>query len=208
MADLKTTYKDDVLNTSANEKRKYNMITNEDGTVSLVDATDYLQVGDSFGAADINATNEKVNELNTNLTNENGEQFRYGYQDGKRGVWVKEADTDVFVPFSKNFTYAGDAMYKNGYSSPWNIVLPVDHDTDYVIAFCSIWHYTYHPVINETWFPECTAELIYRDEPYYDATRGISFSIWKLTNITDSVKIYKKDTTGNIGGLAMGIAYP
>lgn len=33
------------------------------------------------------------------LTNENGEQFRYGYQDGKRGVWVKEADTDVFVPF-------------------------------------------------------------------------------------------------------------
>lgn len=67
MADLKTTYKDDVLNTSANEKRKYNMITNEDGTVSLVDATDYSQVGDSFGAADINATNEKVNELNTNL---------------------------------------------------------------------------------------------------------------------------------------------
>ena len=69
MADLKTTYKDDVLNTSANEKRKYNMITNEDGTVSLEDATDYSQVGDSFGAADINATNEKVNELNTNLSN-------------------------------------------------------------------------------------------------------------------------------------------
>ena len=68
MADLKTTYKDDVLNTSANEKRKYNMITNEDGTVSLEDATDYSQVGDSFGAADINATNEKVNELNTNLS--------------------------------------------------------------------------------------------------------------------------------------------
>lgn len=68
MADLKTTYKDDVLNTSANEKRKYNMITNEDGTVSLVDVTDYSQVGDSFGAADINATNKKVNELNTNLT--------------------------------------------------------------------------------------------------------------------------------------------
>lgn len=69
MADLKTTYKDDVLNTSANEKRKYNMITNEDGTVSLEDVTDYSQVGDSFGAADINATNEKVNELNTNLSN-------------------------------------------------------------------------------------------------------------------------------------------
>ena len=40
-----------------------------------------------------------VNELNSSLVNENGEIFRYGYQDGKRGVWVKEADTDVFVPF-------------------------------------------------------------------------------------------------------------
>lgn len=96
MADLKTTYKDDVLNTSANEKRKYNMITNEDGTVSLVDATDYLQVGDSFGAADINATNEKVNELNTNLTN---------------GVLTYKPETDYFgIEYNgewKNVLFAG-----------------------------------------------------------------------------------------------------
>lgn len=69
MADLKTTYQDDVLDTSVNEKRKYNMIQNADGTVSFEDVTTYSQNGDSFGAADINATNAKVNEVNSNLSN-------------------------------------------------------------------------------------------------------------------------------------------
>lgn len=69
MADttLKTDYKDDVLDTSKNTQRKYQMIQNDDGTVSFVDVTEYSQVGDSFGAADINATNEAVSDLNTNL---------------------------------------------------------------------------------------------------------------------------------------------
>lgn len=61
MADLRTDYKDDVLDTSVNEKRKYRMITNDDGTVSFEDVTEYLQVGDSFGSADINETNKKIN---------------------------------------------------------------------------------------------------------------------------------------------------
>ena len=68
MADLKTNYKDDVLDTSKNTKRKYNTIQNSDGTISLEDVTEYTQKGDDFGAADINATNAKVNEVNSNLT--------------------------------------------------------------------------------------------------------------------------------------------
>lgn len=93
MADLKTTYKDDVLDTTKNTKRRFNMITNSDGTVSFEDVTEYSQVGDSFGAADINATNEAVSALNTktsslysdfkdfeNLTfNINGEVINTGY---------------------------------------------------------------------------------------------------------------------------------
>ena len=65
MADLtlKTDYKDDVLDASKNTRRKYQMIQNEDGTVSFVDVTEYSQVGDSFGSADINATNKAVGEL-------------------------------------------------------------------------------------------------------------------------------------------------
>lgn len=67
MANLKTTYKDDVLNTTKNTKRKFNMITNSDGTVSFEDVTEYSQVGDSFGAADVNAITEACNELNSNM---------------------------------------------------------------------------------------------------------------------------------------------
>lgn len=67
MANLRTDYKDDVLDTSVNTKRKYNMITNSDGTVSFEDATAYSQNGDSFGAADINSANEEVNNAKNAL---------------------------------------------------------------------------------------------------------------------------------------------
>lgn len=78
MADttLKTDYKDDVLDTSKNTRRKYQMIQNDDGTVSFVDVTEYSQVGDSFSAADINATNEAVGKLNTNKEDK-GKQLAY-----------------------------------------------------------------------------------------------------------------------------------
>ena len=78
MADLKTDYKDDVLDTEVNELRKYQMIQNEDGTVSFVDVTEYLQVGDSFGSDILNQivakiTTDVIDALADVLTNtENG----------------------------------------------------------------------------------------------------------------------------------------
>lgn len=62
MADLKTNYKDDVLDTTQNTKRKYQMIDNGDGTVSFEDVTEYLQQGDSFGADDVNAITDAINK--------------------------------------------------------------------------------------------------------------------------------------------------
>lgn len=53
----------------------------------------------------------QINQINDSLTNENGETFRYGYQDGKRGVWVKEADTDVFVPFKSDLVVSDIWQY-------------------------------------------------------------------------------------------------
>ena len=67
MADLKTDYKDDILDTSQNTRRKYQMVDNGDGTVSFVDVTEYIQQGDSFGADDTNATNTKVNALESDI---------------------------------------------------------------------------------------------------------------------------------------------
>lgn len=87
MADLKTDYKDDVLDTTQNTKRKYQMIDNGDGTVSFEDVTKYLQQGDSFGADDINDTNEEVNIINDNLSVRYNEETDY-LQVKYNGVWT------------------------------------------------------------------------------------------------------------------------
>ena len=56
---LKTNYKDDIYEGN----RKYNQVSNSDGTISLVDQTNYTQEGDPFKAEDINATNMAINRL-------------------------------------------------------------------------------------------------------------------------------------------------
>lgn len=63
MANLPTNYRDDVLDTSVNEKRKFIMIDNGDGTYSFEDETVYSTVGSNYGASDINRTNQTVNNL-------------------------------------------------------------------------------------------------------------------------------------------------
>lgn len=59
---LPVNYQDDILNEAMNGKRKYLLIPNADGTYCLEDATTYDQIGSNFGAGDINATNEAVNQ--------------------------------------------------------------------------------------------------------------------------------------------------
>ena len=139
MADLKTNYKDDVLDTSKNEKRKFRMIQNDDGTVSFDDATEYTQQGDTFGAADINATNAKINEQNQSLTNlprfekinftiSNSSETVIDYPDGFNkdntsvlSLIIKTSDvTYNQIPiFNQNATYSGNSFmnqsvfYKN-----------------------------------------------------------------------------------------------
>lgn len=135
MADLKTNYKDDVLDTSKNTKRKYNTIQNSDGTISLEDVTEYTQKGDDFGAADINATNAKVNEVNTNLTeltdSGNVQSFSIGedgfpyitYKVGADSVTKKlgkmEMNSAIFSPNSLEQTApcSGQVMAFGNYTS-------------------------------------------------------------------------------------------
>lgn len=61
---LKTDYKDDVFDGN----RKYTQVTNDDGTVSFVDATAYTTEGDVFGADDINAITKAVNSVAKSVT--------------------------------------------------------------------------------------------------------------------------------------------
>ena len=94
MADLKTTYKDDVLDTSANTKRKYNMITNADGTVSFEDVTTYSQNGDTLGAADVNSANEAVNNARKAL---GGLSFVTLTQEEYDALAAKDSNTVYFT---------------------------------------------------------------------------------------------------------------
>lgn len=113
MANLKTTYKDDILDTTQNTKRKFNMIQNTDGTVSFEDVTDYSQVGDTFGAADMNAITGTVNELNSNLTNTNtnvanlSNSVNSCFQSASSGkATVASAITAMGVSTASDATYA------------------------------------------------------------------------------------------------------
>lgn len=62
MATLPTNFKDDILDTSVNTRRRYRVHENTDGTIELEDVTEYSQVGDVFGAGQINSTNTEVNK--------------------------------------------------------------------------------------------------------------------------------------------------
>lgn len=64
---LPVNFKDDVLASSMDGKRRYNMITNSDGTVSFEDVTTYSQEGSNFGSAQINNTNGAINKINNNV---------------------------------------------------------------------------------------------------------------------------------------------
>ena len=62
---LRTNYQDDVFEGS----RKYNMTTNLDGTVSFTDVTEYTQMGDTYGASEINEQNDVINKKGITVSN-------------------------------------------------------------------------------------------------------------------------------------------
>lgn len=60
---LPVNFQDDIIDTSVTDKRRYNFIENSDGTKSLEDVTTYLQIGTDYGAKEINAQNQTINDL-------------------------------------------------------------------------------------------------------------------------------------------------
>ena len=64
---VKANFKDDIFN----GPRKYQMINNGDGTYSFMDATQYTQDGDYFGANEANAIGGKLNGIEDGANNYN-----------------------------------------------------------------------------------------------------------------------------------------
>lgn len=107
MAALKTDYKDDIF--SGN--RKYAMTDNGDGTVSFSDETEYTQVGDTFGATQINEIDTSINTLSTGVSDLNSEltvggtKFYFDSQGGKWGWNSSPArGAGTFHPFRASHT--------------------------------------------------------------------------------------------------------
>lgn len=74
---LPVDFRDDILSESMNNRRRYQMINNSDGTVSFVDVTEYEQVGSVFGQAQINAICAAVNGLTDSVSDAFSEEKNY-----------------------------------------------------------------------------------------------------------------------------------
>ncbi len=91
---LKEDYKDALFE----DQKKYNMKQNSDGTISLVDVTEYTQEGDRFGAKDINNTNAEINKMQqvkiVDLTL-NGWSESYPYSQTVTVAGIKDTDAPI-----------------------------------------------------------------------------------------------------------------
>lgn len=85
-----------------------------DGNIYHITDLDALPTTASTVSLDIDGTKSNVQEgfntLNNNLTTITNEPFRFDKQDGKYGYVVKEADTDVFVPFKSTNAQTGTVV--------------------------------------------------------------------------------------------------
>ena len=89
---MKTDWKDDMF--SGN--RKYNLVSNADGTKSLEDVTKYTQRGDAFGAKELNEIGEEINELKKSVSD--GKTLVAAAITAKK---VAAAATDTFAVLAK-----------------------------------------------------------------------------------------------------------
>lgn len=95
-------YKDQILDTSVNTKRVYNIVDSDGNIVaeniSLEDKTVYSQEGTEFGAQEVNEIYEAIDEVNSSLTS--SLNMRYNVLDDTieiqiDGVWTKWKDAGM-----------------------------------------------------------------------------------------------------------------
>ena len=89
---MKTDWKDDIFT-----RRKLRMVDNGDGTVTPEDATEYTQQGDTFGAKELNAIGEEINEVKKSVSD--GKAEIAAAITAKR---VATAATDTFAKMAEN----------------------------------------------------------------------------------------------------------
>lgn len=106
---LSVEYQDDVLASSMNNQRRYTQTANSDGTISLTDATTYTQVGSTFGASDINATNAAIMGFVSQTTtfSTDGNTITEVDSVGRKRVTVIDGDTITEALYNASGTSVG-----------------------------------------------------------------------------------------------------
>ena len=125
MAEFRTDYKDQLLDSSVNTKRKYDLV---DGTgkvvaenVTFEDKTVYTQDGDTFGAAEVNKIHSELNGLNESLKWKLG-----GSATGKEAITLASSFEELLVIVkiaTTHFTFSiprlildeTDKLFSDGY---------------------------------------------------------------------------------------------
>lgn len=97
---LKTNYKNDILDTSVNTHRRYAVKNNSDDTVIhddvyLEDITTYAQKGTYFGAADINEINSRYIDHDFTISTTWNNNSSYG--DTSTYPYYQTISTDIFT---------------------------------------------------------------------------------------------------------------
>ena len=80
--------------------------------------------------------------FNNSLTADNAQPFKFAYdsESGKYGYKIKEADTDVFVPFSSGVVELPFSLFGfgDGNQAVGTLILNTVHTTKYAIDFTSV----------------------------------------------------------------------
>lgn len=149
---LPVDFKDDVLNEQMGGRRKYRMINNPDGTVSFDDVTTYDQVGSDFGQAQVNATNQAVNESVDQATViDDQDDLMANTQErmvaGALAVKELIQQQNVNITNLSNTAFKGiEAFNFSGTTdSAGDVKMPDEYSNgnNYMVLFAFVWEYNY-----------------------------------------------------------------
>lgn len=203
---LPVNFKDDVLASSMDGKRRYNMITNSDGTVSFEDVTTYSQEGSNFGSAQINNTNGAINTINNNVL-DTIEQISANTSGGKfaGALALKNVNNSLGgLKFGKD----GDGNY--GYYGADDSLIPFSQ-----ISIGKFTAVNGTKTINVGFKPKAViimstrAGTFFENVYYYDANNDLvvtgfldSSSSWGVKSLTPTGFTYKYDSSYDVKYIA------
>lgn len=117
---LKTDYKDDILNTSVNQLRKYTIVNNADGSISLIDITSYSTVGTFIGAKDINLICKNVNTIMGYIETDDGDlaQEFQEYFAEQKGIF--EDNVEAYMQDFQNASQTQFTVWYDANTAAWS----------------------------------------------------------------------------------------